>query len=241
MRLGGADQEWSVRMYWARSKVLGSSTLPWLALPRSCVTEPYSFSTSQARSSASMSCDLARPAAKQRRCHGHDVRADHEGLHRVLTVVDARGRGDAHARSELRPEDGRPAQRQAQLRGVAEGHLRHHRQLVEVDVGLVEAVEEHEAVGARLDDPAREVGEGRVVGAQLHRQGQGDRGAHGRDELEVLILDVDARACPVHGDAVEVQLQGIGAGIGHEPRIADPAAHGVGVQAADDGHASPRA
>ena len=49
---------------------------------------------------------------------------------------------------------------------------RHHGQLVEVDVRLVEAVEEHEAVGARLDDPAREVGEGRVVGAQLDGQGQ---------------------------------------------------------------------
>ena len=84
---------------------------------------------------------------------------------------------------------------------------------------------------------AGEVRQRRVVGAQLDGQGQVDGCPDRGDELQVLFLDVHRRPRPVDADAVEVELEGVGAGFGHEPREADPAAHGVGVEAADDGDA----
>ena len=52
------------------------------------------------------------------------------------------------SRTELRSQDGDPAHRQAHLPGLAQLEPRHDLERLEVEVGLVEAVEQHEPVGA---------------------------------------------------------------------------------------------
>ena len=87
-----------------------------------------------------------RPVAQQRaRGHRH-VRTDHQRLDHVRAGRDAGGGRDGHARAQLRAQDGDPAHRQPQLPGLAQVHLRHHVERVEVEVRLVEAVEQHQAV-----------------------------------------------------------------------------------------------
>ena len=94
---------------------------------------------------------------------------------------------------------------------------------VEVEVGLVEAVEQHESVGAGVDDPGREVGHRRVVRAELDGQRDADLGADRGDDVEVGGLDVGRGAVGIGGDVVEVELDGVGAGVFDEPRVAGPA------------------
>ena len=97
-------------------------------------------------------------------------------------------------RAELWPQDGDPAQRQPQLPRLAQLDAGHDVERLEVEVGLVEAVEQHQPVGAGVDDARREVGHGRVVRAELHRERDVELGAHRGDELEVGGLDVGGAA-----------------------------------------------
>ena len=48
--------------------------------------------------------------------------------------------------------------------------MRAHFQVLEVDIGLVEAVEQHERVGSGQVEPSRHVSEVAEVGAELYRQ-----------------------------------------------------------------------
>ena len=66
-------------------------------------------------------------------------------------AVDAGGGGDRDAGAELRAEDGDPSQRQSQLAGLAQLDAIHDLERVEVEVGLIEAVEQHEPVGPGVD------------------------------------------------------------------------------------------
>ena len=85
--------------------------------------------------------------------HG-DVGADHERLDDVGAGVHAGRGGQRHVGAELGPQDGDPPQRQAQLPRLAELDAGHDVERVEVEVGLVEAVEQHQSVGAGVDDRA---------------------------------------------------------------------------------------
>ena len=82
--------------------------------------------------------------AEEGRGHHHDVGTDHEPLDHVGPDMDAGGRGERHAGTELRPQDGDPADRQAQLGRLAQLEARHDLQCLEVEVRLVEAVEQHQ-------------------------------------------------------------------------------------------------
>ncbi len=56
-------------------------------------------------------------------------------------------------------EDRDPAQRQAQVVRVAQRQARHNLQHLQVQVRLVEAVEQHQAVGAGLDEAPSDIGQ----------------------------------------------------------------------------------
>ena len=73
-----------------------------------------------------------------------------------LPGVDPRGGRQRDAGRQLRPQDGDPAQRQtAGPRSWHSSIAVDHVERLEIEVRLVEAVEEHEPVGAGRDDLVR--------------------------------------------------------------------------------------
>ena len=87
------------------------------------------------------------------------------------------GCGDGHVRQRAR-DDGRPAQRVAQLRGVAEGRRSDDAAALDVDVRPVVAIEEHYGIGTEALQTVDEGGDGAEALADLHDDGDGDAAAH---------------------------------------------------------------
>ena len=131
-------------------------------------------------------------------------------------------------------QDGDPAQGQAQFVRGAQVQGRHHFQRFDIQVGLVEAVEQHQAVGAGFDQACGKVGQGGEERAELDRQGDVDLLAHIRHQVDVGLFQLLAGQVRVGGNVVDVQLQRIRAGLFDLLGIIDPAAGGDAVQAADD-------
>ena len=111
----------------------------------------------------------------------------------------------------------------------------------DVDIGLVEAVEEHQAIGAGRH---QSLGQGRQVcveGRQLHRQRQRHLGAHLPHDLLHLGFDGGAAEVGVGGHAVDVELDGAGARGLQAPGRRHPAAGPGAVEAGDHGNGKPLA
>ncbi len=68
---------------------------------------------------------------------------------------------------DLRAKHREPAQAQKKLRGIGQAERRLDLQRLDVDVGLVEAIEQHEATRAHLFDFLREVRQRRKNGESL--------------------------------------------------------------------------
>ena len=210
---------------WRARTQMGPRPSPGCALPRSWSTDSYSCSCIQVRSSASTVAKCCGPW----RSSAEVIITTSAPTMRPLTTsrpgVDAGGRRQGHVGTQLRPQDRDPAHRQAHLPRLAQLEPRHDVQRVEVEVRLVEAIEQHEAVGAALDDCRGEVRERRVVRAEL--DGQRDRDRRPRTaaiSLQVGRLHLRGRPVRVGSDVVEVQLERIGARVLHQPRVANPAA-----------------
>ena len=107
-------------------------------------------------------------------------------------------------------------------------------QRLQVDVGLEEAVEQDQAVGPGAEQPLGHVGQRAEERADLDGQRDRDRRPDGRHQVEVLVLDLRRGLLGVGGHEVDVQLQGVGAGLLDQLAVADPAAVGGAVEAADD-------
>ena len=126
-----------------------------LTLPRSSATDSYSWSVIHARSSASTVARCSGPW----RSSAEVVMATSAPTISALTTSPPEWTPDVAAKetrgSEHGAQDRDPAQRQAQLPRLAQVDPRHHVAGLEVEVGLVEAVEEHEAPGAGRGDLVR--------------------------------------------------------------------------------------
>ncbi len=112
-------------------------------------------------------------------------------LQHVGGIVHAAGDGDVGL--DLVIEDRDPVQAQAQLVRAAEDQVRHDLQLLEVEVGLIEAVEDHEAVGAGFVQCVGKVRQRGEVGPELDGDGNLDLLANGPHQLDVLRLRAAAR------------------------------------------------
>ena len=117
-------------------------------------------------------------------------------------------------------------QRKGRRSSQAPGQLdpRHHVHRLQVQVGLVEAVEQDQAGRPGADHPGGETGHGRVVRRQLHRYRQGHAGAHVLHQRQVHLLHLCGGQLRVGGDPVNVELEGVGAGVGEQLGVAGPAA-----------------
>ena len=80
--------------------------------------------------------------------------------------------------------------RSCQLVGAAQNQVRNHLQRFQVEVGLVEAVEHHQSIRARLLQLERHVAHRAEVGTDLHRHRNLHARRHRLDQIEIHVLDV---------------------------------------------------
>lgn len=165
-------------------------------------------------------------------CH---VRAGHEHLQHVGGAVDAASGGETGAEASV--QNRYPSQGHPHRHGRAQQNVRLHLERFEVNVRLVKAVEQHEAVRAGGVELARHGGEVGEERAQLDRDGNRDFLFHRLENVQISLLHVSPGQIHVGGDAINIQLQRIGAGLLDLFRIGRPAAGGRAVQAGDDGDA----
>ena len=97
-------------------------------------------------------------------------------------------------------EQGDPAQGQAQVVGGAEQQVGAQLQGFDVEIALVEAVEQHQPIGAGGHQAGRQGAEVGEKGAQFHRQRHGHLGAHLGDDLLHLGLNRGAAKAGIGGN-----------------------------------------
>ena len=174
-------------------------------------------------------------ALEQRRCHHGHPGSRHHGLERILALVHAARHGQT--RPDVTVQDGDPVEAHEQLVGARQGEPGHNLEALEIEVRQVEAVEEHQRVGAGTIQPLGQMGQRAEGVPDLDGDGNLHARLHVADQLHVHVLDVGRRHRGVGGDIVDVELQRIGAGLLDLPGVVDPAPGGHPVEAADDRNA----
>ena len=124
----------------------------------------------------------------KRRAHHGDVGADHQQLDDVLGAMHSAGGGELRLHVAVQNSD--PGERQAQCLRGAQQHIRANFQFLEINVGLVEAVEQDQSIGAGVVKTVRHVGHVAEERAQLNRDWNRDGGLYRLHNVDVSVLDV---------------------------------------------------
>ena len=127
--------------------------------------------------------DQFRPMRIERATHLYGGSAGQEALDDVFPIVHTRRGRDRDVR-ELPGDDGRPAERIAQIPMVAKHIARYDLERIDIDVWPIEAVEEHHAVRSVGMELVHEGGQVRGIFPELDRH-------RDRDFLLDLLQDVD--------------------------------------------------
>ena len=128
----------------------------------------------------------------------------HQQPHHIGAPVHAATGGQIHRLAAV--QQGDPAQGQAQVVGGGKQQVGPHLHRLDVDIGLVEAVEQHQPIGACCSQTLSHGAEVGEEGAQLHGQGQAHLGAHLAHDLLQLGFDGGTGELRVGGNGVDVEL-----------------------------------
>src|SRR5271165_5778519 len=101
---------------------------------------------------------------------------------------------------QLAVKQGDPAQRHPHSHGSAQEDVWSNLEAFEIDVGLIEAVEEHQAVGAGEVQALGHVGEISEKGAKLDGHRDVDRSPDRFENVEIGLLQLHGRQIHVGGD-----------------------------------------
>ena len=162
------------------------------------------------------------------RCPGHQT------LDRVEMVVHTGRQTQVGGHPLVQDRD--PAQRQAQLIRAAQHQVRHDLVIVQVEVGLIEAVEQHQGIRARVGQPLGHIAHRAEVRAELDRHRNGDRAFDMKERVDVAPLDLLGADLRIGRDVVDVQLERVCAGLLDAPGVIDPGPVRHAIQAGDDGN-----
>src|ERR1019366_907427 len=179
--------------------------------------------------------DVLDAVLQQRRCHHGHVRARHHGLQHVAGIMHPTGDGDVGL--DLVIQNGGPMEPEAQLMRAAQHQVRYYLQLLQVEVGLVETIKDHDAVGAGFGQTLDEVGARREVRPQLYRNRDMYTLADGAYQVTIAVFQRRRRERWIAGNVEDVQLQRVGARLLHELGVADPSARRAAIEAGDDRNA----
>ena len=188
-----------------------SSRFSRLMLPRTSSSEEWPWASSHRSTSRRTTVRCPGPCSRRSRDHLDGVRAREDRLQRVRARMHAarHGEREVHAAREHRD----PVEAREQLGRARKPEVRLHLERLEIDVGLVAAVEEDEPVHADLLELPRERRDRGEIREDLHRDRDRDERAHGADRVERVGLERRAARPEVRGQVVEVQLEGVRAGL----------------------------
>ena len=168
----------------------------------------------------------------------HDVGPDQQKLERFLVAVDTAGGGQRQPGAAV--QDGQPADAQQRLFGLRQMQPVDHAQRLQVDVRLIEAVEQGDALRTgelELFDEMRQRGKKR---RQLHDDGKAHHAAQLVQQAEIARLHGRARLQHLGCDVIDVELQRIGAGLLQCAPEFHPARQGDAVEARHHRDVQPR-
>src|SRR5690242_9141610 len=97
-------------------------------------------------------------------------------------------------------------------------------QRLQIEIGLVEAIEEHESARACFYTTMRKIGQRAEVGTELHGNRRIDLGADILDQRDVLVLQLGGGQVSPCRQVVNIQLQRVRARRLDAPRVLHPAA-----------------
>ena len=162
----------------------------------------------RARSSAETTCTASAPAMTA-------LTTSSTPWTPPLAASEARTRPERIASQRSRSSSSEESDRRS---------ARHDVQRLDVDVRLVEAVEQHQAVGAGAVERRGQVRQRRVERRQLHRDRDARSTRSAPRRCRAARRSTDAAALDrVGGDVVDVQLQRVGAGLLDQPGVVEPA------------------
>src|SRR5690349_1852649 len=141
--------------------------------------------------------------------------------------------GDRHIGFHASIENGHPVEAHQEFPGIAQGEVGDDLEVLEVEIRLVEAIEQHQPIGAGLIELHHHVGNGAEIGAEFYRYRNSNATLHFRHQVALHGFDLYAVEGRIYGKVIDVQLERIGPGFLDEPGIADPAAGGHAVEASD--------
>ncbi len=112
-----------------------------------------------------------------------------------------------------------PGAGQPTVAGCREVHPGDDRELLGVDVGHQEAVEQDERVGAGVVQPQRDLSDRAEMWTELDRHRNGDGCLDLLEDLDVALFDVAAGGPRIVGHVVDVELDRRGAGLLERVRV----------------------
>ena len=131
-------------------------------------------------------------------------------------------------------ENCQPSQNETEVDGCGEYEIRADPKCVEVDVGLIEPVEQHQGVCSGVRELSRHVPHGGEVWPHLdgerHIDGLPDR----FHQLEIRMFYVLRRLAHICRQPVDVQLQCVNALVGEDLGVESPPPCGDSVETGDD-------
>ena len=107
---------------------------------------------------------------------------------------------------------------------------------IDIDIGLVEAIEQRDAVGAGLVQFACHVGQRTEERRELHVDGQVDVLPEFVQQVEIATFHVGAVLIHVRRHVVDVEFHGVGTRFADLTGAVDPATQGDAVEAGDHGN-----
>ncbi len=153
--------------------------------------------------------------------HRH-IRAGHHGLKQVVRSMHSASQREIERDAPVKHGD--PAKRQAQIVRGAEMQVGHYLKLLQVEVGLVEAIEQHQRSSAGIGEAAGHMRQRGKERAELNRY----RDVYARTDIthqrDIRIFQFRAAKIRIGWQIVDVQLERIGAGLLNPLRILDPSA-----------------
>ena len=177
--------------------------------------------------------DVLRPVAQQGRCAHHHVGAGQQVLDHVIAAPHARGGGQRGV-PQVPMQQRHPGQAQAHVRRRAQVEVGLRPQRGQVDVGLVEAVEQRQAIGPGLHQLQREVAGAAVKRRELDRHRDAHAGLDRAQHLHAFTVDVRPVLGQVGRNAEYVELDGCRARLLELAGKVGPAGARHAVEAGDD-------
>jgi hypothetical protein len=169
--------------------------------------------------------------------HGH-VGAGQQVFDYFIGALHAGGSSQRNRHAAV--QNGDPKQGQPDLVGRAVLQVGQNFQLVNIKIGLVKTVEQHQRIGAGAVHTLGHRGHGAEVRIQFDGHGYIHVTLHRRDDVQIPLLHLRAAEPGIRRYPEYVDFQSVGAGLHHLVGVFQPALRRGGVQAGNHRHIHPR-